>query len=235
MVCTGIVELHNGRLWAESDGEDLGATFFVLLPASKVPTHDAGLNLPKKYSTDSIPLTAATEPLPAAIDLPAVIDLVPVAVCDDKISPPLHVLIVDDSTLNRRILRSSLQLDGGHTCEEAVDGLEAVSRVMTDVQNLEAGLHVGFDVVLMDNQMPRMNGIEATVELRRCGYKGVIIGITGEDDDETRQQFKSAGANDCLTKPVSHDTLVSAIVTHRSTKSAVPHLVIQDSSFSLKK
>ena len=208
MVCTGIVELHNGRLWAESDGEDLGATFFVLLPASKVPTHDADLNRPKKYSTDSIPLTAATEPLPT------VTDLVPVAECDDEISPFLHVLIVDDSTLNRRILRSSLQLDGGHTCEEAVDGLEAVSRVMTDVQNLEAGLHVGFDVVLMDNQMPRMNGIEATVELRRCGYKGVIIGVTGEDDDDTRQQFKSAGANDCLTKPVSHDTLVSAIVTH---------------------
>jgi hypothetical protein len=43
--------------------------------------------------------------------------------------PPLHVLVVDDSMLNRRMLKNSLQLDG-HTCVEAEDGLEAVSRIV---------------------------------------------------------------------------------------------------------
>ena len=215
-VTKGIVDLHNGQLWAESDGEGLGTTFFVQLPVSTVPTHDTIIpkiqHLPT-YSTDSLPMTATTDVL-----LPAI------AAFDDKIPPSLHILIVDDSAMNRRILRSSLQLDGAYTCEEAVDGLEAVSRIMTDVHNIEAGLHVSFDVVLMDNQMPRMNGIQATEELRRCGYQGVIIGITGEDDDETKQQFKMAGAHDCLTKPVSHDTLVAAIGTYRQQQSSSLHI-----------
>ena len=182
------------------------------------------------YSKDSLPLTAVTDSRTVADEL---VLAAAAAVSDNNmnISPPLHVLIVDDSALNRRILRSSLQLDGRYTCEEAVDGLEAVSRIMTDVHNIEAGLHVSFDVVLMDNQMPRMNGIQATEELRRCGYQGVIIGITGEGDHETKRQFTSAGAHDCLTKPVSHDTLVAAIVTHLSSKQQQPttdhHLTIQ--------
>ena len=175
------------------------------------------------YSKDSLPLTAVTDSRTVADEL---VLAAAAAVSDNNmnISPPLHVLIVDDSALNRRILRSSLQLDGRYTCEEAVDGLEAVSRIMTDVHNIEAGLHVSFDVVLMDNQMPRMNGIQATEELRRCGYQGVIIGITGEDDDETKQQFKMAGAHDCLTKPVSHDTLVAAIGTYRQQQSPSLHI-----------
>ena len=229
-VTKGIVDLHNGRLWAESDGEGLGTTFFVQLPVSTVPTHDTIIpkiqHLPT-YSTDSLPMTAATDVLFATEEiLPVEIDMVPaIAAFDDKKLPPsLHILIVDDSAMNRRILRSSLQLDGAYTCEEAVDGLEAVSRIMTDVHTIEAGLHVSFDVVLMDNQMTRMNGIQATEELRRCGYQGVIIGITGEDDDETKQQFKMAGAHDCLTKPVSHDTLVAAIGTYRQQQSSSLHI-----------
>ena len=202
------------------------------LPASKVSVVDVSdphLLIPptvrsvtlgsETYSDNSLPMTAAivTEELVSDTSPSPSISVPP---RDGKLPSLLHVLIVDDSALNRRILRSSLQLDGGYTCEEAVDGLEAVSRIMTDVHNIEAGLHVNFDVVLMDNQMPRMNGIQATEELRRCGYQGVIIGVTGEDDDETRQQFKSAGANECLTKPVSHDMLANTIVTHhRSIKS----------------
>ena len=144
--------------------------------------------------------------------------------------------------LNRRMINNCLKLDG-HLCEEAEDGLEAVSRVIdlqqqqqqlvtpsenssTDI-DIETGLggvlqplpsHTHklapltlrnpspspstysriFDVVLMDNQMPRMNGTTATQEMRRRGFTGVIIGITGDSDNAALQEFIAAGANACL-------------------------------------
>jgi len=71
-----------------------------------------------------------------------------------------------------------------------------------------------FDVILIDNHMPRMNGTTATQEMRRRGYAGVIIGITGDDDELTKQEFLTAGANGCLVKPISHDGLVACLATH---------------------
>ena len=71
-----------------------------------------------------------------------------------------------------------------------------------------------FDVVLMDNHMPRMNGTAATEEMRRRGYAGVVIGITGDDDDVTRQEFLAAGANACLVKPISRDRLLACLAQH---------------------
>ena len=153
------------------------------------------------------------------------------------------------------MIRNALKLDG-HTCEEAEDGLEAVSRLLSDGHDRDCDRHcdhaadapgkvvcsppssppiwalsnpsyliqvdaVGkishhgvFDVVLMDNHMPRMNGTAATEEMRRHGYTGVVIGITGDDDDVTRQEFLTAGANACLVKPISHDALVTCLAQH---------------------
>ena len=185
--------------------------------------------------------------------------------------------------LNRRMINNCLKMDG-HLCEEAEDGLEAVSRVIdlqqqyqqqqqqqlqqqlsqqqlvipsvllsTDV-DIETGVGTGvgvggplppisihstkltpivvksrptspnhttgskysviFDVVLMDNQMPRMNGTTATQEMRRRGYAGVIIGITGDSDNAALQEFITAGANACLVKPISRDGLMAALVNN---------------------
>ena len=77
------------------------------------------------------------------------------------------------SALNRRMLRNLLKMDG-HLCEEAEDGLDAVSRFVGDGHDGEekggggAASKKHFDVVLMDNNMPRMNGPSAAHEMRRC-------------------------------------------------------------------
>lgn len=121
--------------------------------------------------------------------------------------------------LNRRMIRNALKMDG-HQCEEAEDGLDAVSRLLADGHEHDghglAAPHAtaSFDVVLIDNHMPRMNGTTATQEMRRRGYAGVIIGITGDDDDVTKQEFMTAGANGCLVKPISHDALVKCLLAH---------------------
>jgi len=81
--------------------------------------------------------------------------------------------VVVCSALNRRMLRNLLKMDG-HLCEEAEDGLEAVSRFVGDGHGGEeksdgnSASTKHFDVVLMDNNMPRMSGPSAAQELRRC-------------------------------------------------------------------
>ena len=81
--------------------------------------------------------------------------------------------VVVCSALNRRMLKNLLKMDG-HLCEEADDGLDAVSRFVGDGHDGEekggggAASKKHFDVVLMDNNMPRMNGPSAAHEMRRC-------------------------------------------------------------------
>jgi hypothetical protein len=84
----------------------------------------------------------------------------------------LDLLVVDDSKLNRRMLRRLLTAECGHVCDEAEDGLEAVERV-------RAKLPLTYDAILMDFVMPNMDGPTATQEIRKMGYRGLILGVTG--------------------------------------------------------
>ena len=118
----------------------------------------------------------------------------------------LKVMIVDDSHLNRKMLTSMLAVDG-HECLQAEDGLAAVA--------LMAGRETGenvVDAILMDNNMPRMSGPAAVKEIRRRGFKGVILGVSG--DALSTDEFAAAGANGTLLKPISREELLGAIALH---------------------
>ena len=88
----------------------------------------------------------------------------------------LDLLVVDDSKLNRRMLRRLLATECGHRCEEAEDGAEAVRLV-------RAKLPLHYDAILMDFVMPEMDGPTATREIRRLGHAGLILGVTGKRDE----------------------------------------------------
>ena len=68
-----------------------------------------------------------------------------------------------------------------------------------------------FDAIFMDNNMPNMNGMDATEELRKMGYKGVIIGVTGDGRTESINGFIMRGADDVLVKPITHDQLLACL------------------------
>ena len=76
---------------------------------------------------------------------------------------------------------------------------------------------VVYDMILMDSNMPEMSGIEATVEIRKAGFKGPIIGMSGGGDD---RGFVNAGAVDVLEKPVSGAELTKAIATALSVQAS---------------
>ena len=82
--------------------------------------------------------------------------------------------------------------------------------------------HFSIDAVLIDFHMPRMNGPDAIVEMRKIGFRGPIIGLSG-DDEKTMQQFLQAGANNVFQKPAQSDKLVSTLM-------AGFHLVVQEAT-----
>jgi CheY-like chemotaxis protein len=109
---------------------------------------------------------------------------------------PLRILVAEDNDLNRQFLVELLQKHGGHRVESAKNGFEA----------LEKWAQAEYDLVLMDVQMPLMDGIEATRIIRererlRGGHVPVIA-LTAHAFDEEREQILAQGFDGYVAKPL---------------------------------
>lgn len=117
----------------------------------------------------------------------------------------LQILLVDDTLINQMVAQNMLTLDG-HEVEVANNGEEAIEKFKSGT----------YDLVLMDCQMPIMDGFKATEEIRKLevGKKIPIIALTANAQAEARQKCKDSGMNDCLTKPFLMDDLKQLISNH---------------------
>jgi len=127
-----------------------------------------------------------------------------------------HVLVVEDGPENRRFMNLVLR-KAGVEVTLADNGREAVDKAMARV---EEGQPV-FDLILMDMEMPVMNGHDATRTLRQQGYNGRIVAVTGHTREFDRQKCLDAGCDQYVCKPVDQDTLLS-IVGITDSRSAPP-------------
>jgi signal transduction histidine kinase/ActR/RegA family two-component response regulator len=115
----------------------------------------------------------------------------------------LRVLVVEDNPVNQRVTASVLR-HAGHEVRTAETGTAAVSAVGEE----------RFDVVLMDCQMPEMDGYEATRRIRALeegGGRTPIIALTAHDLKGDRERCLRAGMDDYLAKPVSPERLLARI------------------------
>jgi CheY-like chemotaxis protein len=115
----------------------------------------------------------------------------------------LRVLVAEDHPVNQLLVKKMLARWG---CETTI--------VANGAAAVEAWKSLGFDVVLMDCQMPEMDGIEATRHIRCAGPAGAvvpIIALTAGALDSDRAQAMQAGMSDFLTKPLLAATLQEAL------------------------
>jgi CheY-like chemotaxis protein len=122
----------------------------------------------------------------------------------------LTVLIVDDSTVNRRMLAKFLKA-ADFVCEEAEDGVMALEKVKQRVSTKSGDSRREYVAILMDFMMPKMDGPTATKEMRKLGYKGAIFGVTGVGLESDIKYFESCGANKVLVKPFELEDFGNAL------------------------
>jgi two-component system, sensor histidine kinase and response regulator len=114
---------------------------------------------------------------------------------------PRHILVVDDNETNRLVTSEMLKLLG-HTFDQAVDGASALHKLADDK----------FDMVLMDVQMPGMDGIEATRRIRENSQGNLpqhipIIAMTAHAMKGDREKLIAKGMTDYLSKPIQSAAL----------------------------
>ncbi len=117
------------------------------------------------------------------------------------LTPAVRILLVEDHPVNRMVMRGMLKRLGGAEPVIAENGQEAV-----DIAGRES-----FDLILMDTQMPVMDGMEATRILRAAGLTTPIIGVSAGALEEERQAAFAAGVDDYVLKPVNLATLGAAL------------------------
>jgi len=119
----------------------------------------------------------------------------------------VSVLIVDDSDLSRKMLNRALERRD-YSCEEAEDGLQAVALVQSAIAASRR-----IDVILMDYEMPIMNGPTATKRIIEMGFQGVIFGVTGNVVQTELKTFLAAGARAVFPKPLDLDKLEATLAS----------------------
>ena len=121
----------------------------------------------------------------------------------------ISILLVEDNEINRMVAQNSLSY---YNCRvtEAVNGIEALKVLENNC----------FDVILMDLQMPEMDGIEATQIIRNERKLTIpIIALTANAFKSELEQAKAAGMNDHITKPFEEEVFIRVIAKHTLNKS----------------
>ncbi|PWU16950.1 MAG: hypothetical protein C5B49_09770 [Bdellovibrio sp.] len=124
----------------------------------------------------------------------------------------IKVLLAED-TVDNQILVSRMLSLAGASVECVSNGREALDRV----------LHSTFDVLLMDLQMPVMNGYEAIVEMRRRGYRGKIAALTAHALSSEKGRCLESGFDSYLCKPVNRGALIEEVRKLAREKDSISH------------
>lgn len=111
------------------------------------------------------------------------------------------ILLVEDNELNYEIAKTVLE-EAGFRVDGASNGKEAIDKASDN----------SYDVILMDIQMPIMDGYEATKELRKLGNRTPIIAMTANAFSEDKKKAKEVGMDGYIAKPINVNKLVSTIM-----------------------
>lgn len=115
-----------------------------------------------------------------------------------------HVLIVDDNKINLLITKKNIERISGYTCETTSNGRLAISMVRARA----------FDLILMDINMPEMDGYEVTKHIRMFNSKIPILALTALNSNEISSKARDIGINQIITKPYIFDDFKAIVLSH---------------------
>jgi CheY-like chemotaxis protein/HPt (histidine-containing phosphotransfer) domain-containing protein/anti-sigma regulatory factor (Ser/Thr protein kinase) len=121
-----------------------------------------------------------------------------------------HVLLAEDSVDVQNLVAMYIRNTGA-----------MVTIVDNGQQAVDKALSTGFDLILMDMQMPVMDGLEAIMWLRKAGYKKPIVALTANAMKEDRERCEAAGTDDYLVKPVDLNRLYAVLEHYLPAKEAM--------------
>jgi len=130
------------------------------------------------------------------------------------------ILVVDDNSTNRLVAREILKKFNAHV-EEVASGLGAIEKVQKN----------SYDFILMDIQMPGMDGIEAMNRIKKINPKQIIIAMTAYDEKNQSEAFINMDFDGYLPKPITPKTLIEAITEVKSSDSQKTY--INSSSYNM--
>lgn len=123
-----------------------------------------------------------------------------------------HVLLVEDNSINQ-VVASQMLSSMSVTFDVAEDGQQAVTKMINSPH---------YDLILMDIQMPVLDGYEATQEIRKQGFSDVVIcGLSANAMAQDKEKASQAGMDDYLTKPVKLGQLQAMLSKYLPTKELV--------------
>jgi PAS domain S-box-containing protein len=115
----------------------------------------------------------------------------------------IGILLAEDNPVNQKLAKMMLT-KAGYKVEIAANGREAVDKLSASPDD--------FDIVLMDIQMPEMDGMEATKKIRELGHKSIpVVALTAHAMKGDREKCIEAGMNDYITKPVKRENVFEII------------------------
>ena len=190
-----------GGAWALEGGVGEGWTFTVTLPVRAPPPPST----PSMRTATVMPAEKTAPTARAGADPGAGED-------SPEVPPGTRVLLVEDNEVNRTVARAML-VRLGVTVEIALDGREAVARAR------DAGL----DLILMDLQMPVMDGIDAAREIRgeerlRGASPVPILAMTGNSREDYGEACERAGMDGFVVKPVKIEQLRRVVAAHAAVR-----------------
>jgi signal transduction histidine kinase/CheY-like chemotaxis protein/HPt (histidine-containing phosphotransfer) domain-containing protein len=208
-ISTTLVDMMGGKIWLDS-AEGSGAAFHFTVPfeiaASAIALHvDPLFPAPSALMAEN----GAAGPARMLLETGPILEPAGTRALVEpeggrQATTPAKVLLAEDNVVNQRVAVGLLERRG-HRVSVANNGREAVDAVMRE----------GFDIVLMDVQMPEMGGIEATAEIRKrevtSGAHVRIIAMTAHAMSGDRDRCLAAGMDGYLSKPINQPMLLKVV------------------------
>ncbi len=218
-VTKSLIELHGGRIWVVST-YGKGACFTFTLPAQAIV--DQTLPEGKRHKN---PFRFMGSKSPAVVNNKNMDQNVwksnPTLLAHSKLQG-IRVLAVDDEPINLKVIENNLMNVGVHV-DLAFSGEEALDKLKTSF----------YDVVLMDVMMPKLNGFEATRQIRKQYSKEElpVLFLTAKNQADDLMTGYSVEANDYLSKPIVKDELLTRIGFHIKLSRSISDLMLAEQKY----